>query len=80
MSLKGEVWTELFPICHGLTEYIQLTELHYALRTIGSSGTVIHASLLLATGLLELRNLFGTNTAKLFPDDKNYEVYADTGK
>ncbi|KAI5122879.1 hypothetical protein M0805_003331 [Coniferiporia weirii] len=54
----------------------ELVRLDFALRSVGSSGPGIHAANILKIRLRQLRDLCGTNTFVLFPDDANVQAYA----
>ena len=54
---------------------LQLYNLDFALRTLGSSGAAIHSAHVLTSGILALRDLYGFNTAALFPMDNNVKIY-----
>ena len=77
MVLKEEVSRE--DLCKHNTKFIlkdtQLNKLDFALRTIGSSGQAIHAVYCLKKGIRMLRDLYGINTALLFPSDRNVKIY-----
>ena len=54
---------------------LQLNKMDFALRTVGSSCKAIHATYCLKRGIRGVRDLYGINTASLFPTDNNVKVY-----
>ena len=54
---------------------LQLNKMDFALRAIGRSSQAIYSMYRLKAGIRAIRDIYGINTALLFPSDNNVKVY-----